>query len=192
MLENIYRSGLYELLYVFYQNKDKSLHFNKIVELSNLGKSSVDRYLKSLTDDKILISQKEANLNKYSLNIKNATTQSILINFDKEKFSNLPLNIRNVLIEIRKELDYNFIFIFGSFAKGNYSKSSDLDLFISVKEENLIKENDLIKKLKLQYGVNIDLQISTLKEINENQKHIIKTGLPVANYDNFYEVYFEL
>lgn len=191
MLKNIYRSGLYNLLKVFYIHKTKYLNFNKIVELSNLGKGSVARYLKILINDKILILKKEANLIKYQINYKDSVAQSILINFDKEKFNSFPLNIRKVITEIKKSFDYNFIFVFGSFSKGSFSKSSDLDLFISVKEKYLIKESNLIKKLELQYGINIDLQISIIDKINLNQKHIIESGLPVANYENFYEVYFE-
>lgn len=192
MLENIYRSGLYELLKVFYNNKKENLHFNKIVELSSLGKGSVDRYLKVLVEEKILIVEKDANLVKYLLNYNNPMTISLLINFDKELFLSLPLNIRKVINEIRRNFDNKFIFIFGSFAKGSFRKDSDLDIFICVKDKSLIKKNDLIKKLQLQYGIKVDLQISTLDEINENQKHVINTGLPVSNYDNFYEVYSKI
>lgn len=192
MLENIYRSGLYELLQVFYNNKSEYLHFNKIVELSSLGRGSIDRYLKILIVDNILIMKKEANLIKYRLNYKNPISISLLINFDKEKFNKFPLNVRKVLNNLRIELDCNFIFLFGSFAKESYLRDSDLDIFIAVKDKSLIREYDLIKKFERQYGVKIDLHISTLDEINENQKHIIKTGLPISNYENFYEVFFKI
>jgi predicted nucleotidyltransferase len=192
MLENIYRSGLYELLKVFYNNRFDYLHFNKIVELSSLGRGSVDRYLKILINDKILVAQKDANLVKYKLNDKNSIALSLLMNFDKERIEKLPLNVRKILNDIRGRIDCSFMFIFGSFAKGNFSKNSDLDIFIAVKDKSLIKEYDFVKKLEMQYGVKIDLQISTLNIISDNQKHIIKTGLPFCNGENFYEVFFNL
>ena len=79
MIREIYRSGLYELLKIFYENKEHAINFNKIVQLSNLGKSSVDRYLKILVKNKILLVEKEANLIKYGLNYKNPISISLLI-----------------------------------------------------------------------------------------------------------------
>jgi len=188
-MDFIYRSGIYELLKIFYENKKEELHFNKIVCVTNLARSSVDRHLKTLVLNEILNVKKEANLTKYSLNHINPLTISMLINFDSEKLLSLPINVRKILTEIRRNFDNNFIFVFGSYAKNNFKKNSDLDIFISVKDSSLIKENGVIRKLQLQYGVKIDLHISTF-ENSDSQRHIIETGFPIANYENFYEVYF--
>ena len=61
------------------------------------------------------------------------------------------------------------IILFGSYATGNPTKDSDLDLFV-IKETDLPKPDRTVQVRKILYGlmVPIDLIVYTPKEINES------------------------
>ena len=67
--------------------------------------------------------------------------------------------------------DLTSIVIFGSYARGNYTKYSDLDVIIVLKKdygENLIR---LRSEFILNYKIKLDIHIFTEQEVKDNFNH---------------------
>ncbi|MFW5705108.1 MAG: nucleotidyltransferase family protein [Nanoarchaeota archaeon] len=185
----LFENPEFKLIKFFYENKKKEFHFNEISKETGILQGSLSPKLKALKEEKLLNLEKKANLSIYCVNPYNDKLISLFAMYDKEKIAKLPIRIQNIIKKIQNNIDSYFICIFGSFAKGNQTKTSDLDVFIAVKDKSLIKEYNIFKELEIEFGVKIDYSIAEYKA-TENQKHILKSAIPISNYENFYKTYF--
>lgn len=109
-------------------------------------------------------------------NISNATKENFHI--DKKDVSylldiNLRLDIIKIKNEVLRYLQNPKIYLFGSIAKGCYSKYSDIDLLILIDSEKSVKElrqlkhnlEDLIESLNISRAV--DIKLYTISRYNE-------------------------
>jgi predicted nucleotidyltransferase len=78
----------------------------------------------------------------------NNTEKRIILSFAQE----IKQNLSNNIISIK---------LFGSKARGNFGKNSDIDIFILVKEKNL-KTKDIISDIETDYDIKFGLPISTI------------------------------
>lgn len=87
--------------------------------------------------------------------------------------NHLPKGIQDKLIEKLKSLKPKEIWLFGSYAKGNPSPSSDIDLFVVKKKIKKDFHNDIVKirnelnEFGQKYGVDVDLFIDTKDRVEE-------------------------
>ena len=84
---------------------------------------------------------------------------------EASRIKNLPILLRRgklkeKLVNLCKENDIVFMALFGSFAKGDYKKKSDIDILIKFKEKRGKSLFDLLEveeKLKNIFGRKVDL-----------------------------------
>lgn len=104
------------------------------------------------------------------------------------KFQKLPFERKKAVQETILQVKPVMAVLFGSTAKEDYKKNSDIDLLLVYNEKkDLGKE---IKEISSRYGIRVNAIIITFKEIDmreDSMKHILKTGYPVAGYNYFYE-----
>ena len=86
----------------------------------------------------------------------------------------MPANIRRLLAELKKGIADIYgdrlkaVYLFGSYARGDYDESSDVDLMIVLSDyenygEEIDRSGELISRLSLAYGISISRVI--MKEL---------------------------
>jgi len=109
----------------------KGIHLRELVRLLKTGMPNISRYAKILEKEGVITRQNEANLVKLKLR-KHPKTIAYLKQVNTEKFLTLPKKIQIAIADFLNELQSKplITIIFGSYAKNNYTKDSDIDLLL--------------------------------------------------------------
>jgi len=128
----------------FFVNPTAKLRVREIERTLKLPLPSVIRYCKELEKESILTTIKIGNVNFYTAN---RGSEKYLL---EKKLYNIKIIYESGLIEyLRRELSNPSIVLFGSFAKGEDTEESDIDLYIetlSRKKVSLEKFEKLLKR----------------------------------------------
>lgn len=175
MLEKLFTSKTrVKLLTIFLLNPETEMYFREIVRKVDENNNAVRRELKNLEDIGLLTSIKKGNLKYYTVNKKMSIFSELKnIILKTEAFGKI---LTENLIKIGS---IKTAFIYGSFAEGNASGKSDIDLFIigSVNEDELILN---LEKFEIQLAREINYVLFSEKEFNEriqNENPFIKNVL---------------
>lgn len=174
--------------------REKQLYFSQIYEKTKIkSKNNILKNLKAMTELGILKKDKGKGNTFYKMNYDNLITISLLGLLDTMKLQDLPLERRNAITETVNLLNPQIAIVFGSTAKGNFKKDSDIDLLIVFSGRVLMKNvSGKVKKISSKYGVQINTNLISQEELKSKSpgiKHIIKTGFPVEGKRKFYEVF---
>jgi len=176
------------------EEHQNGLHLRELSRLLKTGLPNVIRYADIFEKEKVITRQKEANLIKLKLK-ESQKTIAYLKQINAERFLSLPQKIQLAISELVNELETKplITIIFGSYAKGSYTKESDIDIlliFQRVENENEIENaanrismrtNTRINPVYLDYKNFekhfLDKKHDFSKEIR--QKVIILSGLEI-------------
>lgn len=195
---NILTQGYRTILQLFYNDKSQFFHLREIARRTKLNENSVYRFLNKLEDEKILTVQKEGNLKKYGIK-HNPQVYALLSCFDIEKYNTLPTIRRTAISSYLNMLPQQpvFVILFGSTAKENYHKDSDVDILIISNDTISVKkaeqEADAISATKVttfQMRYPDFLRELKLKEDPVIQSALL-TGYPLLNHIKYYGVLFD-
>lgn len=188
------KAGIWNILELFYKNKNRPLHLREISRQIKLGEGPVTRHLNYLLKTNVLRFKREANLKQFFINQK--LVQRIFPLYDMERFDAVPLLRKNAVKYYISELTKKpvFIIIFGSTAKGTVKEESDVDLLVVFNEKT--DDNGAVKFAESQTGMQLSaIQMSLDKfkrELKLKEEPVIQsaleTGFPVYNQQYFYEV----
>lgn len=193
-----------EVLKYFYEHRKGHVrHINKFIKLSV---HTLLKYLASLEIRGVLASRKEGNLKIYEINIYNDLSKLFFQYFDIERLNAIEYYrakaIKEFVYRIKtKNIPY-FIILFGSSAKGNYTKKSDIDLIIVYTEinKNLLRDiEELKKKTFAETGIKVNSVLMQLKEFykeKDNKQNFalqdaLTYGYPIFGSQFYYEVMFK-
>ena len=171
--------------------KKEKLYFNQISGLTGIkSKNNLLKNLDSLVKLKILIKEKNKSNTFYNINYDNFFSLILLQIINIAKFQNLPFERRKPIEELINKMKPLMIILFGSTAKENYKKESDIDLLLifNTKPKNI----EEISEISSKYGIKLNPIILKFSEININDdtiKHIFLTGYPIIGHNYFYEVF---
>jgi predicted nucleotidyltransferase len=161
----------------------KDNHIRGIAKSMNTNQMTVSRRIKELENQNIVDFRQEGKNKVYFLKDtieKNEILKMLEHHKLIEIITKKPI-IRKVVGNIRDNKKIKLAILFGSYAKGNETKESDIDLYIETQDRNLKKEITLINsKLSVKIG-KFDKTNLLVKEIIKN--HIIITGV-----DRYYEL----
>ena len=166
-----------------------------IREMSRLiGKSHVSLlpYLKRFEKDKILIPKQVGKSKVYSINFNNNKVREFLSFSEKKKtleLLNKEFFVSKIYDEFINSLD-GCLILFGSYAVGDYTKESDIDLlYIGYIKE---KEKKKILEFGKTYKKEIHLVSMSLKQFKEQLlkhssliKEVVKNHIILYNQDIF-------
>jgi len=142
-----------DLFALWFANVDKKFYVRQLERLLNFSAGNLRKELKGLESNDIIYSRKEANLVYYFLNKKHPLFKEIKSIVFK------TIGVEEILRhELKKITGIEMAFIYGSFAKGEESSASDIDLFIiGNPDENKLVE--IIRKIedKLDREINYSL-----------------------------------
>ena len=143
-METIFKAGCWKIIELFYHNKLAKIHLREIARRTKLNENSATRFLKLLEKIGLLKSELDGNLKKYSI-VSSKRLFAIFALFDVEKFNRLPSLRKDAVVFFLKAMPEKPIIavLFGSTAKENYTKESDIDILLVVnKKINTEKAED--------------------------------------------------
>lgn len=180
------------------EKKPEGVHLRRISRLVNSGLPNVKRFLEILEKEKVVKKEKEANLVKFKLR-ESQKTFGYLKQLNIEKFLGLPPKIQNAVTEFLDELEDRALIalIFGSYAKGNYTKDSDIDvLLVFQRLENGKDIENIAKKISMRTNTKISVVYLGYKNFEGNflnKKHdfsreIRQDVIIINGVENYYDL----
>ncbi|MFW6378891.1 MAG: nucleotidyltransferase domain-containing protein [Nanoarchaeota archaeon] len=196
-MKTIFKPAYWNILEVFYMNKNTPVHLRELSRRVGLQEGPLTRHLNKLVEEKILTSEFEGNLKKFSL--KRSVIPRIFTVFDIQRFEDLPYIRKNSVKFYTSALKEKpvLLIVFGSTAKGTHKKDSDIDI-IAVFNRN-IDTSEARRKAEAQTGVRIsEFQMSydefKLELKLKNDQVIqsgVETGILLFNHLFYYEELYD-
>jgi predicted nucleotidyltransferase len=144
---------------LFFNNTLKRWYFKEIIDQSGMSRERVNHYLKILLKEKFIIRTKpKQKMPYYTANID-------LDQFRMEKrFYGLNM-LKELFEQIQKNPKIKTAILFGSFCRGNWDKSSDIDIFI-------YGDTTELDKAKLETKLKHEIQLFTYKTPQEIKREL--------------------
>ena len=168
---------------------EPGIHKRKLSKKLRVGMPSIDYALKKVKP--LLKEKKEGKNLKYFLKY-NSKIISFLYQIEYSRLYSLPNNIRFAVFDLLKELKNKplLTIIFGSYAKGTFTKTSDLDILLVYQKPEANDIENTAKKISMRFNINIEpvyLDFKTFREsffnstkkffTNLKKEKIIITGI---------------
>lgn len=187
--EKLLTSSTLKILRVF---KKEKLYFNQIAELTHMkSRSNLLTALNRLVITNVLKRTETKGNTFYSLNYDSGITIALLQLLCTFRLYNLPFERRKALEEIIQSTSPYILFLFGSTAKGTFSKESDLDVLFVHADKGGVQEVQRVKTIGRTYGITINpvyIHVRELEHPNDSLRHILETGYLVAGHFHFYGI----
>jgi len=137
-----------KILEVFLKDPFKEIHLREIARLSNVSLNNVDISLRLFVKDDMFKRREVSNMVFFKPNLENETLLKIFeyLEFDKKKqFYDKNKNIARLLQKYTQDIvelsnkKIQLVILFGSVARGEWTKDSDIDILIvtSEKDDNI-------------------------------------------------------
>jgi len=187
-----------ELLIVWKNNPFREFSISEIMRQSNKNtKTWVFNTLKLLVKNKILISNRKANLDIYNINLNNPIAVQLLQYLETQE--NLSFSQLDLVSELIKKIPIkNYcLIVFGSYANNNHTKNSDIDICFLIDSKEVEKKiKPYINEVKLNYQIKIDEHYITfedfvkmlLREEENLGKQIFRKHKLFYNADIYYQL----
>ncbi|MBI5151913.1 nucleotidyltransferase domain-containing protein [Candidatus Peregrinibacteria bacterium] len=159
------------ILGIFFNNPEKSYYFREISRIINKPPGFFQRDISGLVNDGILESYFQANSRFFKLNKNYPLYKELKSIFFK------TIGIEGTLkSELKKLKNISKAFIYGSFARGQEHKDSDIDLMI-IGSPNQDKLMDLMNKLESKFEREINYTLMSEKEFQKKFKKNLSSFL---------------
>ncbi len=195
-MNKLFGKGKEKILKYFYNHKLKESYFSEILKETKLTPNTTLKHLETLRELQIIDSTKKIANTFYRLNVSNPLVYSVLSCFDFERFNTLPTERKKAILAFLDQLLVKplIVVLFGSTAKGTYTKESDVDLLIVYNKKEM-NNNKLKEDIEAITGILIQTIIieldyfeeQILKEDDKVITHAIKTGYPIQGFEQFYK-----
>lgn len=178
-------------------NKD-GIHIRELARLVKTSYNNTFRNIKILEKENIIKKEKDANLVKIKL-ADNPLTTAYLKQVHTENFLSLPKKITNSINEFLSELEEKplIALIFGSYAKGNYTNNSDIDLLLVFQKvssssniENTAKRVSMRTNTKISpvYVNYADFEKNFMDKNHDFSNEIRKNVMILIGVEHYYQL----
>ena len=177
MLERLFTSeARVKILTEVLLNSDREYHIRELSRITSMSPIHVQKELKNLQSLGLLRSRKTGNMVLYTLDKSSAIAEDL---------KRIFLKTEGVGNEILKSLDkkqIQYALIYGSFAKGTETTTSDVDLLVigNIDEDSLLRS---VSKAESRMGREINFIHWTPKEFAQKAKHRIPLLVDVLKTD---------
>ena len=167
-----------KIISLYRSNYLASFHVRQMAKLLGASHVTLLPHLKSLEKDRILEAKTVGKNKAYTLNLGNISTKDNIILSEKSEaleFIEKVFIIKKLYSEIANLNLPGCIIVFGSYAKGYFTKESDIDIFYL--GEITEKETSTMKRFGELYNKRISIKKSTLQNFEEGLRkrdHLIK------------------
>ncbi len=163
-------------------------YLNELSEKSGIrSKNNLIKNLNSLTEANVLKIEKNKSNTFYSLNYENILTIAILELINLIKFNTVPFEKKKAVLELISETKPLIVVLFGSTAKGNFTKKSDIDLLVVPSYSKI--DSSKVREISSRFGVKINVKLISLEDFEKKEDtiiHILKTGYPLTGEIYYY------
>src|SRR3989344_8509365 len=145
------------------------IHKRELSKQLKLGMPSIDYGLKKIS--RLIKQKKSGNQINYFLDYSKEELISLLNIVEYSRFERLPAKVRLAVNDFLKELSEKPIIavIFGSYASGNYTKNSDIDiLLVFQKIEDSKKIENTAKKISMKTNTQLNPVYLSYQEFKES------------------------
>ena len=196
MKQTLFGKGREKILRCFYEARGKERYFSEILRATGLSQPAGLHQLRALEASNVIVSTKKIGNTFYKINAKNPQVHAIFAYLDYQQLNELPSPRKKAIVEFleRSEKKPLIVVVFGSTAKGTFTKESDIDLLLvyNTKEK---ADTKLQGEIEAVTGMNIQTFIidyayfkeQMMKQDDAVITHAIKTGFPVSGFDLFYQ-----
>lgn len=164
-------STLFRVLDVFFDNPIKDFQLREISRMIGLAHKSVLIYLNQLLKLGLIKINTKTLYKSY-----NANTESQMFQRYKKATNLIKIYESGLVDYLYEKLMPNTIILFGGYAKGTEIKTSDIDIFVEIKEEKMdvLKfEEKLGRKIHLVFEEDI-------RDLNKELKNNIINGIVLS------------
>jgi predicted nucleotidyltransferase len=186
-----------KILGLYRNDYRRSLHLRQIARETRVDVKAVQLQLKRLERMNVLSSVRKGRNKEYSLNLQNSIAKYHLVL--AETFASITYLARNFLVktimtEIGDDLEGTAI-LFGSFAKGQPNKQSDVDLFvIRERKPGVLLDNALGvagdrvgREISVKYGTKRQF-VKGLEEGDPLVREVVSNHIVLRGLDDFCEI----
>lgn len=152
---------------LFFNDTLRRWHFEAILRESGLSRERVNHFLKELLKEKLIIRVKKKGKMPYYL----ANRDSAKFRSEKRLFGLAMLEQSGLFENLNSCKGIKTAILFGSFARGDWSKSSDIDLFI-------YGEDTKFEKGVFESKLHRDIQVFAYQNTKTLKKELDKTVIP--------------
>jgi len=175
-----------KILEIFLKNPFDELHIRKISEISKVSLSNVSKTMELYVEHDLFKRQDVSDMAFLKPNLKNETMLKLFEFLEMERKNNFYAGNKKISRMLKKytnrliqsEREIQIIILFGSVARGEWTKNSDVDLLsvISKKSKSIISVLDKVK-----------VDVSPLLKISPVSVSINKFKEGLKNRSEFYE-----
>ncbi len=179
--------GRKKILEIFMENPSRKIHLREVARLSNVSLTNVGNSLRLFVEEGMFEKQKVSNMTFFRPNLDNETLLKMFEFLElqrREDFYGKNKKIARLLKKYTQTIvdlsngRIQSVILFGSVARGEWTKDSDIDMLVIVAE----KENDIIPILR-----EAKKDAGPLLEINSIRTTREKFGEGITRRTEFYE-----
>ncbi|MFA5141789.1 MAG: nucleotidyltransferase domain-containing protein [Candidatus Woesearchaeota archaeon] len=152
---------------LFFSQSMRRWHFEDIVNESKLSRERVNHYLKGLLAEKIIVRLKPKGRMPYY----EANRDSSKFRFEKRLYGLKILEESGLFEHINSLKEVKTAILFGSFARGDWNVSSDVDIFI-------YGDSKHFDKGKLESKIKKEIQVFSYDNAKSLKKELDKSLIP--------------
>jgi len=150
---------------LFFENPTKEFHIRGISRMLKIPKTTVSYYVNKLLKQRLIVKDKEGVFPSFKAN-----ETSEVYRFYKRQESLKKIIECGLVDYLDSEINPRCIILFGSFAKAEYDKNSDIDIFVQARELDV----DLSKfEKRLKHKINLFFEPEINKLSNELLNNIV-------------------
>lgn len=158
---------------LFFQTPESWLHIREIARKLNISPNSVRKYVAKLKNDNVLEEKKDGNMIKFRARLDS----------DKYKRKKLLYNLEQIYVSNLVDFLYDFyapkaIVLFGSYARGEDTSSSDVDIAILTNSKKRPKLTEFEKVMSRE----IQLSLFTKKDVSDEFFNNIINGIVLKGF----------
>lgn len=172
------------ILQLFIREPEKEFHVRQISKIVKKSPTTISKYLKNLEKQGILESEKKLNHLLFKANLNNERFKQIKLNYNL-----VTIKESGIIEYLEKELNSpKAIILFGSFAKAENNKKSDVDILI-ISE---LKKHLSLEKFEKKIGNNIQIFIhseSEIEKIKQKNKELLNSWINGIILYGFWELF---
>lgn len=166
MISNIFNGIGLEILALYLSDYTTRMHVRQISRVTSRNHRTVSLALKRLERQGIVKHEDVGKNKQYSLNLDNVITRDCLKNAESLRsmeFLEKHFVLKKLLTELSQDMRDTALMLFGSYAKGEETEMSDIDLLI-LKDENEGKMLKDITEFAARHNINIQIQKTTKEQ----------------------------
>lgn len=177
---HMYRKPYLDFLVPFFEHPESRFHIREYAKLLRISPMTARRYLKALVDEELIVPKAE----KIRVKSFQANLENPLFREHKKFYTILKLWSSGLIDHLNEVFLYPPIYLFGSAAKGEDIKGSDIDLFILSEhhaEPKLERFEQLLTR-EIQLFVMTSQQFKRAKRANAELINSILNGIRLSGF----------